>query len=65
VANENAVPDGHPFTNKGVARNLAPRANFRAFLNFDEAADPCFIADLATIQVHKAKEPDSLTKPDV
>ena len=65
MSDENTVLDGHSFTNKGVARNLAARAHLRAFLNFDKTADLCFIADLATILVHKAKEPDTRAMLDV
>src|SRR2546425_6701390 len=65
VADEDVVLDRHAFTDEGVARNLAPPADLRIFLDLDERPDLRFVADLAAVQVDELRELDVLPQLDV
>ena len=51
VADEDFVFDRDAFTDESVARYFAVAAYPDTFLNLDEGADLCAVADLAAIQV--------------
>lgn len=51
MSNEYIIFYGYTFTDKRVRRNLAPPADERVLLNFDECSNFGFIADRAAIKV--------------
>ena len=56
MADEDVVFDVHSFANKSMAGNLAVPADAGVFLNLDERADLCFVADLASIEIDEFRK---------
>lgn len=58
MPHEHFVFQDDAFANEGVAGNLAPVADLRAFLDFHECADLHLVADLAAVQVRETVNPN-------
>ena len=58
MADEDVVVDRHALTDERVARNLAPAADCRVLLDFDECANLRLVADLASVQVDETRQLD-------
>jgi len=58
VPNENTLFDCDAFADESVARDLATRPDSGAFLDFNENANFRFVADLASVKVHKPTDPN-------
>src|SRR5215469_632072 len=62
MADEYLIFDSNPFTDKGVARDLAIATDLGILLDLDERSDLRIVPNLAPIQVDKLRNPDVLTK---
>lgn len=58
MANEDLVFDGYAFADERMGRNLAPGANLRPFLDFDESANASIVANPAAINVYEFRLKD-------
>ena len=65
VSDEDLGLDRHAFTNEGMTRDLATIANLRAFLDLNERADPCVVANLAAVKIDEGINPNVATESDV
>src|SRR6267143_304270 len=59
---KNLVLDGHPFTDEGMARDLAVAPYPCPFLDFDKGPNPAAVTDLTPIEIHKVVNRHVLTK---
>ncbi len=62
MADEDVVLDGHPFTDEGVAGDLAVAADCGVLLDFNEGADLGVVADRAAVEVDEFGELDVLSQ---
>lgn len=65
VADEDFVFKHDAFANERMAGDLAALADGRAFLDFDESADLCFVTDSAAVEINEGKEADVFTEDNV
>ena len=65
MSDEDLGLDSHAFTNERMTRDLATRADLRAFLDLNERADLRLIANLAAVKIDKRRNSNVPTKPDV
>ena len=52
--------DAHAFANKSMRTHFAASANARIFLDLHKGADLGFIADFATVEIHKIRDQNAV-----
>ena len=62
VRDKHFIFNGYAFTDEAVALDLAARPDDGIFLNLDERADQCVIADGAAVEIAEAGQLDIFTK---
>src|SRR5262249_17913609 len=65
VPDKDFVFDGYAFADKTVTRNLAAFSDERTFLHFHKRAEPRFVSNRASIEVHEAVDGDASPEPHI
>jgi hypothetical protein len=65
MADEAVVFDGDALADKRVRADFAAGADVRVFLDLDECADFCFVADRTTIEVDEGEDSRVLAQSNV
>ena len=65
MADKYLIFDRHTAADKSVTLNLAPSTNNGPALNLHERADPCFVANLTSIEIRKRVDEDAGAEGDV